>query len=462
MADTDYLRTKQATMQRRAMADLVAWKESHRRKPLVVNGARQVGKTWLICEFGRKEFNALAHVVFLENEEAKGIFESSLDPSRLLTYIGALTGTNPRDGKTLVFLDEIQECPRAITALKLFSEQTPDIPIIAAGSLLGVALNRSAGGGETEATRVSWPVGKVNYLNLYPLTFDEFLLAAGKEQLAELLALEAPESFDVLSEQLESLLKLFLFTGGMPEVLQAYLDSGDLSAARNVQEELLLGYELDFAKHASSASAIERIRATWNSVPSQLATESNMKRFTYASIRPGARGRDYKDAVAWLADAGLVTKVRRISKPGIPLEGYADNTYFKLYMLDVGLLGAATRLNATSILGGNRAFVEYKGAYAEQFICQHLVAYGNRAPFYWSADGKKAKGEVDFVVEHSGSVFPIEVKAAKNVSGGSIARFCKAFGIPKAVRYSLQKFKKQDWLVNIPLYAVTRPDLWLN
>lgn len=447
-------------MQRRAMADLVAWKNSPRRKPLVVNGARQVGKTWLACEFGRKEFDAMAHVVFLDNEEAKGIFEGSLDPSRLLTYIGALTGTNPKDGKTLVFLDEIQECPRAMTALKLFCEQTPDVPIIAAGSLLGVALNRGAGKGESSATRVSWPVGKVNYLNLYPLTFDEFLLALGKEQLAELLAQASPESFDVLSEQLESLLKIYLFTGGMPEALQAYLDAGDLAAARSVQQDLLLGYELDFAKHADSASAIERIRATWHSVPSQLATESDMKRFTYADIRPGARGRDYKDAVAWLADAGLVTKVRRISKPGVPLEGYADAVHFKLYMLDVGLLGAATRLDAASILDGNKAFTEYRGAYAEQFVCQHLLASDNRAPYYWSADGKTAKGEVDFVVEQSGKAFPVEVKAAKNVAGGSIARFCKSFEVPKAVRFSLQGFKEQDWLVNIPLYAVMRRDLW--
>ena len=442
-------------MERTAMAKLVAWKDSPNRKPLVVNGARQVGKTWLVQEFARQHFDAIADIVFLENEEAQHVFEGSLDPDRLLTLIGALTGTNPHDGRTLVFLDEIQECPRAITALKLFQEQRPEIPVVAAGSLLGLALNRGKGR-ESGALdqRASWPVGKVSYLDLYPLTFDEFAHAVGSLQLADLLERGDLELMDALGERLLGLLREYLFVGGMPEAVQAYSDTRDLSAARSVQVELLRGYELDFSKHVDNPLTTERIRETWHSVPSQLASESDMKRFTYASIKAGARGRDYRDAVVWLTDAGLVTRVSRISKPGVPLEAYADSTYFKLYMLDVGLLGAATHLDASAIIDGTRQFTEYKGAYAEQFICQHLTAYQGRAPYYWSADGKAAKGEVDFVVECEGRILPIEVKAAGNVAGGSLARFCKAYGIEKAVRFSTLGYQDQGWLVNIPLYGI--------
>lgn len=446
-------------MERNAMADLVAWKESADRKPLVVNGVRQVGKTWLVTEFARRYFESCAHVVFLDNEQAQSIFSGSLDPRRLLMLIGALTGTDPNDGNTLVFLDEIQECPRAITALKLFHEQVPGIPIIAAGSLLGVALSRGQGESGKAQGRVSWPVGKVSYLDLYPLTFDEFVCATATPQLAELVRSGAPDMLDALSEQLTALLKQYLFVGGMPEVVKSFAKSNDLNAARRVQEDLLRGYELDFSKHVDSALMTERIRETWRSVPAQLATESDMKRFAYASIKAGARGRDYKDAISWLVDAGLVIRVPRISKPGVPIEAYADATYFKLYFADVGLLGAAAHLEASVLLDSKRQFTEYKGAYAEQFVCQHLLAMQGHAPCYWSADGKGEKGEVDFVVESGGCVVPIEVKAATNVGGRSLARFCESFGIARALRYSLLGYKDQGWLINVPLYAISAVDL---
>ncbi len=442
-------------MHRNAMLKLVEWKNAATRKPLVVNGARQVGKTWLVTEFARLHFDACAHVVFLDNEQAQRIFTDSLDPGRLLMLIGALTGTNPADGKTLVFLDEIQECPRAISALKLFNEQTPHVPIIAAGSLLGVALNRNETHGLSGTDhRASWPVGKVNYLDLYPLTFGEFVRAVATPQLADLVENASHEMRDALEEEMRSLLSQYMYVGGMPEAVQSYASDHSFADVRRIQDELLRGYEHDFTKHVDSALMTQRIRETWHSVPSQLATESDLKRFTFASIKAGARGRDYRDAISWLTDAGLVIRVPRISKPGIPLKGYADSSYFKLYLLDVGLLGAATHLDATVLLDGNRQFAEYKGAYAEQFVCQQLLSLCGQAPYYWSADGKENKGEIDFVIEQDAKPLPIEVKAASNVAGHSLARFCEAYRIDRALRFSMLPYKEQDWLTNVPLYSI--------
>ena len=437
-----------ATMQRNAMEDLVAWKDAPDRKPLVVNGARQVGKTWLVLEFGRRYFDEVAHVVFLDNEAMRQVFEGSLEPDRLLTLIGASTGTNPKSGRTLVFLDEIQECPRAITSLKLFCEQRPEIPVVAAGSLLGVALNRGAQG----APRASWPVGKVNYLDLHPLSFDEYVRAVGSEQLYELLRDGEVDMVGALGERYVDLLRTYLYVGGMPEAVRTYVSTGDLSAARRVQTELLVGYERDFSKHVDTALEAERIRQTWRSVPIQLARETDMRRFTYASISPGSRGRDYRDAVAWLVDAGLVTKVPKVSKPGVPLAAYEDETYFKLYLLDVGLLGALTSLGASALVDGDRLFTEYKGVYAEQYVCQQLVASNACRPRYWSADGKRTKGEVDFIAEFEGRVLPIEVKAGQSVHGSSLAAFVRRYDLPRAVRFSMRDASDEGWLLNLPLY----------
>lgn len=445
-------------MQRNALQDLLAWKDSPNRKPLIVNGARQVGKTWLITYFGQHHFDALAHITFLDNAEMQQAFAGSLDPERLLTFIGATTGTNPSNGNTLLFFDEIQECPRAITSLKMFCEQRPDIPIIAAGSLLGVALNR---GQKNDGTSASWPVGKVSYLDLHPLTFDEFVREISGDQLADILLEGDAQLIGMFHERLSDLLKTYLFVGGMPEAVALYSSTRDFQAVRNVQQELLAGYEFDFSKHVRTPLEAERIRQTWRSVPEQLARESDMKRFSYASIRDGARGRDYRDAIAWLIDSGLVTKVPRISKPGVPLNAYADATYFKLYLVDAGLLGAAAGLSANTITQGNRLFTEYKGAFAEQFVCQQLVASRLNSPHYWSADGRQTKGEVDFVIEHDGVICPLEVKADENVAGSSIAAFCKRNRIERAIRLSMLPFKDQGWLLNIPLYAANALERYL-
>ena len=430
-------------MYRNAMIKLLAWSDSPHRKPLIVNGARQVGKTWLVLTFGANRYDSVAHVVFLENEDMKRAFAGSLDADRLLTIIGAATGTNPRDGRTLVFLDEIQECPRAITALKMFCEQRPDVPVVAAGSLLGVALNRER---EKDGDGTSWPVGKVDYLDLHPLSFDEFVREIGNSALADAVSQGDADLISVFSERLTDLLRIYYYVGGMPEAVCRYSETGDFAAARAVQQTLLADYEHDFSKHVESALEVERIRQTWHSVPVQLARESDLRRFSYASVREGGRGRDYRDAVAWLVDAGLVTKIPRVTKPGIPLKGYADEMYFKLYLLDIGLLGAATGLEPRVLVEGNRLFTEYKGVYAEQFVCQQLVA-GGAVPYYWSADGKQKKGEVDFLLE-------------ENIAGGSLAAFVRDYGLGRAARFSLRGLKKQDWLVNVPLYAANAfPDI---
>lgn len=443
-------------MERTAMNDLVRWKDRPARKPLVVTGVRQVGKTWLVKEFGARCFENVAHVVFLDNDEMQGAFERSLDPDRLLDAIGIATGTNPHDGNTLIFLDEIQECPRAITSLKLFCEKRPDVPIVAAGSLLGVAMARQDANREKTATRSShsWPVGKVEYLDMHPMTFVEFLAALGNAALASAVAKGDFALTETFSERLGELLKSYLYVGGMPEAVQAYADQpGDLAHVRTIQRRLLRDYEYDFAKHVDRPSNTERIRQTWRSVPAQIATESDMKRFTYAKIETGGRGRDYKDAVSWLVDAGMVLKVPRITAPRIPLASYEDGTYFKLYLSDVGLLGAATGLEARTILEGNRLFTHFKGAYAEQYVCQQLAASNRCTPRYWSADGKRQKGEIDFIYECDGEVYPVEVKADENVRGSSLAAFSKDNGIRKAVRLSMLGYRDQGWMVNLPLYA---------
>lgn len=436
-------------MYRNAMAKLLSWSDSPSRKPLIVNGARQVGKTWLVLAFGADRYDSVAHVVFLDNEDMKRAFEGSLDAERLLTIIGAATGTNPRDGRTLVFLDEIQECPRAITALKMFCEQRPDVPVVAAGSLLGVAISRERG---KDGAGTSWPVGKVDHLDLHPLSFDEFVREVGNPALADALTQGDADLISVFSERLTDLLRAYYYVGGMPEAVSRYSETGDFAAARAVQRALIADYEHDFSKHVGSAAEVERIRQTWRSVPVQLARENDLRRFSYASVREGGRGRDYRDAIAWLVDAGLVTKVPRVTKPGIPLKGYADETYFKLYLLDVGLLGATTGLEPRVLVEGDRLFTEYKGVYAEQFVCQQLVA-SSLEPYYWSADGKQKKGEVDFLIEVAERPVPIEVKADESVAGGSLAAFVRDYRLERAVRFSLRGLKEQDWLVNVPLYA---------
>jgi predicted AAA+ superfamily ATPase len=433
-------------MKRNAMASLETWAASRNRKPLVVNGARQVGKTWLVREFGKEHFESIAYVNFLENETMQSVFAGSLEPARLLAAIGAYTGARTSDGSTLVFLDEIQECPRAITSLKMLCEQRPDVPVIAAGSLLGVAMSAGRDG-------ASWPVGKVSYLDLHPMTFVEFLRALGDDQMANLVRADSLELIDAMSERYNDRLREYLFVGGMPEAVREFAATHDPLAARAVQERLLRDYEHDFSKHVDSPTETERIRETWRSVPAQISRESGTNKFVYSQVKQGGRGRDYKDAVSWLVDAGLVTRVSRVTRPGVPLGSYVDDRSFKLFMLDVGLLGAALRLDERTIVEGDRLFTHAKGAYAEQYVCQQLVASNACTPYYWSADGRQSKAEVDLIYDYKGAVVPVEVKADENVRSSSLGRFARENGIARSVRLSLRGHVDQGWLVNIPLAA---------
>ncbi|MEB1814821.1 ATP-binding protein [Adlercreutzia mucosicola] len=425
-------------MERFAMKDLIAWKNSPRRRPLLVQGARQVGKTWLIKEFGLANFNDIAYVNFLEDEAMGRQFDGELAPSRLLDAMSLYTGVNAKDPETLVVLDEIQECPRALTALKAFAERSPETALVAAGSLLGVALHRG----------VSFPVGKVDHLFVYPMTFNEYLLATGNKPMLQALEHADFDLVDSLSERYIEQLRNYYFVGGMPEVVQVFLDTGSFSDARKQQDRLLFDYEHDFSKYAD-ASLAEKIRLVWNSAPGQLAREN--KKFIYSAVRTGARARGYEEAIQWLVDAGLLLRVNRIAKPGLPLASYEDRDAFKIYLFDVGLLGAASRLDASVLVEGHELFSEFKGALTENYVCQELVASGKVVPYYWSAEN--SSGEVDFVYDYGRSVVPVEAKAATNLKAKSLRLFVERNHLNRGLRLSLSPFKEQDWVVNLPLYA---------
>lgn len=425
-------------MKRIILERLRSWKASYRRKPLILQGARQVGKTWVLKEFGAECFSATAYVDFFEDKEIASAFESGLDTERMLEVIAIQSGTKI-GVDTLVILDEIQECPAALASLKQFSEKHPAIPIVAAGSLLGVALHSDT----------SFPVGKVDHLFMYPMSFYEYLLAVD-EPLCRPLESNDPSLIGSFSMRYIEALKHYYFIGGMPEAVLAYIETKDLSEVRKVHTRLLFDYEHDFSKHASPLLS-ERIRMLWNSIPAQLGREN--KKFLYSAIRKGARARGYEEAIQWLVDAGLLLRVNRISKPGIPLSAYANKDAFKLYMLDVGLLGAASHISPTSLIDGNSLFTEFKGALTENYVCQELLAEGGIHATYWSSES--SDGEVDFVYEASESIMPVEVKAEINLRAKSLRSFMNRYDIEKGYRLSLAGFKDQEWVENIPLYAVT-------
>ena len=435
-------------MRRNVLDQLVRWKQRSTRKPLLVQGARQVGKTWAIKEFARREFDDMAYIDFLADEDMKAVFDGSLDPERLLEAISLRTNTNAGEPNVLVVLDEIQECPRALSSLKTFCERRPDVPIVAAGSLLGVALHgrRRPGGNEPH---ISFPVGKVDFLTMYPMTFEEYLDAVGESRMTRVLSEANTSLLDAFSERFTDHLRRYYFVGGMPEAVRTYAETHDYSAVRNVQTNLLTAYELDFSKY-TTPQVSERIRYVWQSLPSQLAREN--KKFIYSAVRPGARARGYEEAIQWLVDAGLALRVRRITKAGLPLSGYEDPSAFKLYLLDTGLLGAASGLDASTIVTGNRLFTEFKGALAENYVCQVLNASGKVTPRYWSAEN--STGEVDFVYEWKGRVVPVEVKAEQNLRSKSLKAFLDRFHLERGIRLSLSGFESQPWVTNVPLYAV--------
>jgi predicted AAA+ superfamily ATPase len=426
-------------MERALMKKLVGWKDSPVRKPLILKGARQVGKTWLMQEFGKKYFKKTAYVNFDHNPVMQHIFDQDFDIRRILMAINIETGVvvTPRD--TLIIFDEVQEAPAAISALKYFCENGPEYPVIAAGSMLGVALHEG----------ISYPVGKVNTLSLYPLSFYEFLMAQGEEGLALLLDDRDMEMMNAFHDKYVTALKNYYYTGGMPEIVRFFSENKDYAAVRKMQEELLEMYEADFSKHMNPRE-LPRVRMVWHAIPAQLAKEN--KKFFFGQVKKGARAKDFEMAVEWLMDCGLITRVNRVTKPAVPLKAYAEENAYKLYFLDAGLLGALSGLDAKSILEGNRIFTEFKGALTEQYVCQQMIADRDLTLFYMLSEN--GRYEIDFLVQHEGNVVPIEVKAGQTVHAKRLRAYCEKYAPSLAVRLSMNPCEKQDHLLNMPLYGV--------
>lgn len=424
-------------MKRTVWTELEAWKKRTGRKPLLLRGARQVGKTWLMQEFGRQKYAKMVVVNFDKSAAMRHLFEQEKNTATLLEGLELESGVHITPEDTLIILDEIQECPQALAALKYFCEDAPEYHVIAAGSLLGVA----------EAHRgVSFPVGKVEFLQINPLSFYEFLDGTGHERYADALRECKLPLIAASRETYARLLKTYFFVGGMPAVVADYAANGDPASVRRIQESLLQAYEQDFAKHIH-ATDTPKVRLIWNSVPTQLARE---KKFIYTRLAPGARSSTYEGALSWLIAAGLVHRLPRISKPDLPLVGYEDNSAFKLFMCDIGLLCAKSGLDARTLLEGNAIFEEYKGALTEQYVLQELHALGRIPLCYWTG----GESEVDFVAQMEGSVIPIEVKAGINLKAKSLAVYRQKYNPPIALRASLAEYGVKGGLVDMPLYLM--------
>lgn len=426
-------------MDRKALKQLKEWKNKRNRKPLIIQGARQVGKTWLMKEFGRLEYKKVVYVSFDRNESLKTTFSNTVDISVLISALEIDSGIKIIAEDTLIILDEIQECPEALTTLKYFNENAPEFHIIVAGSLLGVSLHNGSG----------FPVGKVDFMTLYPLDFIEFLNALGENRYSKIIEEKNFELIYSFADKIIYLLKHYYYIGGMPEVVKNYIDEKDYNLVRTLQENILTSYEQDFSKHTSTSMA-ERIRNIWNSIPSQLAKENN--KFVYGAIKKGARAREYEEGINWLRDSGLIYKVNRITKPDLPIKAYEDLEAFKLYLMDVGLLGALSNLSAKTIIEGDKIFTEFKGSLTEQYVLQQLKNGSKKSINYWTSRSNIA--EIDFIVQIEDSVIPIEVKAETNLKSKSLAQYRKEYNPAKSVRTSLSNFKIDNGLYNIPLYMI--------
>lgn len=432
-------------MKRMLMDELVLWKSNPNRKPLVLNGARQVGKTWLLKEFGTRHFESVAYVSLDNDAVARSYFDMDLDARRIIASLSLQLNMDIVPEKTLIILDEIQACPKAITALKYFCESAPEYAVAAAGSLLGLSAHEGSG----------FPVGKVNMLDLHPLTFSEFLEATGNGRYAGLIESGDVNLMTPFAPTLEGLLRRYYVVGGMPGAVNAYLAGDDFRAARKVQEELLAGYERDFSKHVPPR-LLGRMMLAWASIPRHLSREN--KRFVFGQVRKGGRAADFEECLAWLEEAGLIHKVQRVDRPGLPLSAYTEQAIFKVFLLDIGLLGAMCELNPEAILAGSAVFTEFKGALTEQYVCQELIASCGFTPFYWSAEN--STGEIDFLVQGGGKIYPIEVKAKENLKAKSLRAFAGKYDGVHARRFSMSGYRDQDWMRNVPLYAIGHYGLW--
>lgn len=426
-------------MDREKMVDLIAWKKSRNRKPLIVRGARQVGKTWLLKEFGGTHYKECVYVNFENAIQLQELFLIDFDIERIIRAIQIYTQKQIIVEETLIILDEIQAAEKGLTCLKYFHEDASQYHIIAAGSLLGMGLH----------SQLSFPVGKVNFLDLRPLSFFEFLHANGEALLVDALQNKDWQTVALFHEKLTEYLRLYFYVGGMPEAVKMYIETKDFAAVRQVQREILMSYEADFSKHAPY-DVVPRIQMVWQSIPSQLAKEN--KKFVYGVIREGGRAKDFELAIQWLIDCGLLLKSIRVSKPSIPLKAYQDLAVFKLFLLDVGLLSAMTDLDVRTLIEGNRIFTEFKGAQTEQYVMQELRVNSESFIGYWT--NERSTAEVDFVVQLQGDVFPIEVKAETNLRAKSFKVFCEKFPSNRAFKTSLTTYQEESWMTNIPLYGI--------
>jgi len=426
-------------MHRNAMNDLIKWKNKKNKKPLVIRGARQVGKTWLMKRFGESSYEKTVYISFDNNQQMTELFDKDMRTDRIITGIELYSGHKINPENTLLIFDEIQEVPKALTALKYFNENAPEYQIVCAGSLLGVALHQGT----------SFPVGKVEFMDLYPLSFTEFMRAMGKEQFVELISQSNFDMATTFKQEYVDLLKYYYYVGGMPEVVSNFSENIDFNEAREIQERILMAYEQDFSKHAPNY-VIPRIRMLWNSIPSQLTKEN--KKFIYGLIKEGARAKDYEMAMLWLIDCGLVHKIQRVKAPNLPLKAYEDPKAFKLFILDVGLLSCMVRLNQSVLLNGNELFREFKGALTEQYVLQQFMTLKHLDTYYWTND--RGSAEIDFLVDTGEKIIPIEVKAETNLKAKSLKSYFDKFNPSISVRTAMLDYKKDDWLINIPLWAI--------
>lgn len=425
-------------MERSIYSSLKKWKESPTRKPLILQGARQVGKTYILKEFGAREYSEVVYINCDDNNDMQNMFVD-YDVDRIIRSLSAISGISIKPSTTLLILDEIQEVERGLASLKYFCEKAPEYHVAVAGSLLGITLHEGT----------SFPVGKVDMLYMYPMDFEEFLLAMGKEQLVELLRSNSWAALTPLRGMLTELLRQYYFVGGMPEAVKTYVERGDIWEVRSIHSKIIDAYRNDMSKHVPKQQ-VQRINMVWNSIPSQLARDN--KKFIYGALRKGARANDFEIAIQWLVDSGLVHKVHRISKPVVPLKFYEDMASFKLFLLDCGLLGALSETPPEQILIGDNVFEEYKGAFTENYVLQQLKSLPRTFVYYYCNDNSTL--EIDFVVQHEAHVIPIEVKAEENLRAKSLRQFVTDNSGLHGVRFSMSDYREQDWLTNVPLWAV--------
>ena len=427
-------------MYRHNIKQLIEWKLNKSKKPLIVLGARQVGKTYLIQEFGKAEYKQMVYINFEKNKAMCDMFLSDLDSKRLITNFEIFAGFKITPEDTLIVLDEIQAAPQGITSLKYFHEDYPEYQIVAAGSLLGINIH----------SEESFPVGKVDFLELHPMSFYEFLLAMNENGLARIIDEKLYDSLPVFADKFKEFLKYYFYVGGMPEVVLLFSQYRDFNNARQIQKKILKTYRHDFSKHVPK-EILPRLNMVWDSIPAQLAKEN--KKFIYGALKEGARAKDFELAIQWLTDAGLLHKIHAVSKPALPLIAYRDFSAFKLYHNDLGLLGAMSNLKAKTLINGNDVFEEFNGSLTEQYVFQQLILKEELSFNYYPFEN--GRYELDFIIQNEeDELIPIEVKAGNNLRAKSFRYFCEKHKPAKAIRTSLTDYKKESWMTNLPLYAI--------